>query len=68
MCISPDAYVAARVFDRLIRRGVDEKRAEAVAKKVARRYGDRRNEMYLAYLAGVESVLLRGPSRPPRER
>lgn len=55
MCISPDAFVAARVTSRLLARGVDPTRAEAVGKKVARRYGDRRNEMYLAYLAGVET-------------
>lgn len=55
MCISSDAYVASRVFQRLVARGVDAKRAEAVARKVARRYGDRRNYMYLSYLAGVEA-------------
>lgn len=53
MCISPDAYVAARVTERLLRRGVDPAKAEAVGRKVARRYGNRRDSHYLAYLAGV---------------
>lgn len=56
MCISSDVYVATRVYDRLVARGVSPARAEAVAAKVARRYGDRRNLHYLAYLAGVETA------------
>lgn len=54
MCISPDAYIAAKVTQRLLDRGVSRASAEAVGRKVARRYGDKRNSMYLAYLAGVE--------------
>ncbi len=61
MCISSDAYIAARVLQRLLDRGVSRSRAEAVARKVARRYGDKRNSMYLAYLAGVETGRL-GPA------
>lgn len=38
MCIAPDEYVEARVFDRLLGRGVSRVRAEAVARKVRRRY------------------------------
>lgn len=64
MCLSSDAYIAARVTQRLLDRGVDQARAEAVGRKVARSYGDRRDTTYLAYLAGVE--VRRTPPAPRR--
>ena len=42
MCISPDAYTAARVYERLTAAGVRPERALAVSKKVARRYAAKR--------------------------
>jgi hypothetical protein len=65
MCISVADYIAARVTERLIGRGVDRARAEAVGRKVAARYGDRRNQMYLAYLAGVEVPRSERPAPEP---
>jgi hypothetical protein len=44
MCLSPDAYVAAVVYERLRSRGVDDARARGVARKVARAYASRRRE------------------------
>ena len=38
VCPSPDAYVEARVLQRLLDRGVKRARAEAVARKVRRKY------------------------------
>ena len=44
MCLPPDAYVYARVYERLASRGVGEAAARGVAMKVARRYALRRRE------------------------
>lgn len=57
MCISPDAYLAARVFERLHSAGVSEAKAEAVARKVARRAADKRYAAYRRYLTGVPEEL-----------
>lgn len=44
MCISPDAYVWGRVYERLVDAGVERTKAEAVAYKVSRRYRARQAE------------------------
>ena len=44
MCLSPDAYVFALMYERLTAKGVSEQKAKAVAMKVARRYELRRRE------------------------
>lgn len=44
MCLSPDAYVAAVVYQRLVSRGVPESRARGVARKVQRAYGSKRRD------------------------
>ena len=44
MCLSPEAYVRARMYDKLTRAGVSPEKASAVAAKIARRYGERRAE------------------------
>jgi hypothetical protein len=44
MCLSPDAWVALKVYTRLVERGVDPKRAEGVARKVQARYAQSRRE------------------------
>lgn len=38
VCLSPDAYIAARVTQRLLDAGCEPRRAEAVGRKVARSY------------------------------
>ncbi len=42
MCLSPDAYVEAIVFERLVKKGVKPRRAAGVARKVRRQYAARR--------------------------
>ena len=42
MTLAVDSYVALRVYTRLVERGVDPIRAEGVARKVQKRYGERR--------------------------
>lgn len=49
MCLDPAAYVAGSVYDRLTRRGCDPDRAEAIARKVARQYSEKRLARLLAY-------------------
>lgn len=44
ICLSPDAYIYARVLERLEARGVDPARARGVAMKVSRRYALKRRE------------------------
>lgn len=44
MCLSPDAYVFARVYERLVSRGVADAKARGVAMKVARRYSLKRQQ------------------------
>lgn len=44
MCLSPDAYVFAVMYERLTKRGVSDAKARGVAMKVARRYSRRRRE------------------------
>lgn len=44
MCLSPDAYVAARVYERLVARGVSPSRAAGVARKVQSRYSASRRK------------------------
>lgn len=44
VCLSPDAYVEALVLERLVKRGVPRRRAEAVARKVRRSYYLKRRE------------------------
>lgn len=54
MCISSDAYVSLKVSNRLRSRGVDPRLADAVGRKVARRYREKREAAYAAYLEGRE--------------
>jgi len=42
VCLSPAAYVAARVLQRLVARGVDADVADAIARKVQSRYAAKR--------------------------
>jgi hypothetical protein len=42
--LNAKSYVELRVYTRLVERGVDPPRAEGVARKVARRYEQRRQE------------------------
>jgi hypothetical protein len=54
VCLSPDAYLAGRVFSRLQEHGVDPARAAAVAGKVAARSRAKRDIAYQRFLAGVD--------------
>lgn len=54
MCISPDAYVEARVYDRLVSKGVDPPRAAAVARKVRRAYAAQRKSQNTKHLVQKE--------------
>jgi hypothetical protein len=54
VCISPDAYIAARVETRLLARGVDPERAAAIGRKVAERARTKRYTAYRRYLVGAE--------------
>jgi hypothetical protein len=58
MCTSPDAYVATRVYERLLERGVDARKAEGIARKVQRSYQARR-------LRGPAFGLPPDPPAPP---
>jgi len=42
VCLSPEAYVEARIYDRLVQRGVKPWRARGVARKVRGRYAEKR--------------------------
>ena len=42
MCLSPEAFVEARVTQRLLDAGVPRRRAEAVGRKVAQKYRAKR--------------------------
>lgn len=55
MCLSPDAYVAVQVFRRLVAKGVEPERAEAIARKVKQ-----------AYARKHAHDLRRDPPHPPR--
>lgn len=44
MCLSPDSYVEAKVYDRLVTRGVTPRRARAVARKVRLAYAAKRRQ------------------------
>jgi hypothetical protein len=44
MCLSPDAYVEAVVYERLRLKGVPDKRARGVARKVRRAYALKRRQ------------------------
>jgi hypothetical protein len=54
VCVSPDAYLAARVLCRLQARGVDPAKAKAVAEKVARRARAKRDIAYRRFLLGLD--------------
>lgn len=51
MCITGPKYVELKVYARLVEKGVSPERAEGVARKVARRYEEKRQER-LDILAG----------------
>lgn len=52
MCLDLSAYVYARTYERLISRGVSDRKAHGVARKVAQRYEDKRRAALLAYGVG----------------
>jgi hypothetical protein len=59
MCLSPAAYVSAIVYRRLVDRGVDPARAEAVARKVARSYEAQRYARLVARLGDATTSAAR---------
>lgn len=60
MCLSPDAFVAARVYHRLTSAGVKPARAEKVAEKIARRYRTKRNLAYIRHMTAAENLPIPG--------
>jgi len=60
MCLSPDDYVAVKVFERLLERGVPEARARGVARKVGRAYRERRLSRRQAAAPGEGGIYRRG--------
>jgi hypothetical protein len=58
MCLSPDAHVYAVVYERLRSRGVSERRAAGVARKVQRAYASKRRD-----IAGKAHATLDGRDR-----
>ena len=54
MCLSPEAYVAARVVERLLAAGVTRQRAEGVGRKVARGHALKRREAAVRFDAPLD--------------
>jgi hypothetical protein len=64
MCLSPGAYAGARVYERLVSRGVPSARAAGVARKVTRAYELKRRDLAAsAYASGDRSDAHRGVTR-----